>query len=202
MYNNKLSKEFWEKLRNPPEYNDFEISIVTKIICGGDLSDFDEDKLYLLLYDMALTNKLGENDFKSKIKKLNQSIPNFLIRIKEISEEAESNASKIFEYNKRLLERSLTKPKFGSEWDSDDVLNFIKKLEKDIYSFSDAERLLKPFVTRQTLAIYAKEGTHDIVTVKAKKSEYITKESIIKFYRKKWEEKYGDWLSRMEKGLT
>lgn len=179
-----LDKDFWDRLRNPPSYNNFEIYIVTKLICGEDLSGFDEDRVYSLIFDMALTNKVEEEDFKLKIKKFNQSIPNFLEKLREIFSRAEKNASIIYRENVRFLEHAANLPAYGGVWDSDEVLDFIRSLKEDIYSFSEAERLLG--VSRQTLTKYAKEGTHGLKTVRMKKSDYLTKESLVNFYREKW----------------
>ena len=196
MSESRLDKAFWINLRNQQQFTEFEIHIVTKIINGEGLLDFDEKRMFLLLYQMAFSNKMEKDDFKIKIKKFNQSIPNFLKKLNDILIEADRVATEAYKENVRMLERSRNLPECGSDWDSEEILDFIRNLEDDIYSFSAAERLLG--VTRQTLKKYAKEGTYGIKTVQMKKSDYLTKNSIAIFYRKKWEKEHGDWFERMK----
>jgi|GEM_PF-5665092 len=185
----KLDKDFWNDLRNTPNYNDFEIYIVTKLVCGEDLSNFNEKKIFTLVFDMAMTNGVTENDLKIKIKKFKQSIPIFLEKLSSIYNQVEKDASKIYQIQRGFIEKANSLPEYGLFIDSDEVLEFISKLDQDTYSFSQAEKLLG--VTRQTLKKYADEGIHGIKTIRVKKSDYITKESMANFYREQWENEHG-----------
>ena len=75
-------------------------------------------------------------------------------------------------------------PEFSEIGDNIEVLNLIKKLDKDLYNFSEAGKLVN--TTRQTLKIHAIKQKNGLKIFESGKSEYLTKEGLIRYYRAKF----------------
>jgi hypothetical protein len=67
--------------------------------------------------------------------------------------------------------------------DSDELIEFAKKLNKSSFNYSEAAKLLG--ISRQTLKRYIIEKKYDLEEVRKKRSSYLTRKSIVNFYRNK-----------------
>ncbi len=67
--------------------------------------------------------------------------------------------------------------------DSDELIEFAKKLNKSNFNYSEAARLLG--ISRQTLKRYINENKYDLEEVRKKRSSYLTRKSVVNFYRNK-----------------
>lgn len=65
--------------------------------------------------------------------------------------------------------------------DDAETIKFIDSLVKDAYNFSQAEKVIG--ISRQTIKIHAEKGLHMLKTTKISKTDYITRENLIIYYR-------------------
>jgi hypothetical protein len=61
------------------------------------------------------------------------------------------------------------------------TIKFINSLTKDVYNISEAEKLIG--ISRQTITRHAKNGKYSLKTTKISKTDYITREILILYYR-------------------
>lgn len=73
-------------------------------------------------------------------------------------------------------------PKGALLGDDEETIKFIGALELDIYNFSQAEKLIG--ISRQTLKKHAESGQFDLKVTRISKTDYITRENLIRYYRK------------------
>lgn len=184
--------EFWEKFNASSKSDNFIVSLTSKIMLGHDLSEHKMEKLILLLYNMADAGSVDEKEVKLKIKKFRKGIPNFLKMVDDALDEAEKMNTRMYKLINVSKERINNLPKLAAFEDSDKVVEFIRSLDKDHYSFSEAAKLLG--VSRQSLRKYADENLHGIKIVRVTRSDYITKESMASFFRKKFDDEHSDSL--------
>ncbi len=180
----ELDEKFWREFNATTDYNDFLVSIATRIVTGEDLSNIDKDKLFKLIFNMAFTNGTTESEFKIRIKKFKQSIPNFLSTVDSVLTDVQKHGIEMYKMQTNLIDRVKTLPPLADTFDPEVVLKFIRSLDKKHYSFSEAEKLLG--VTRQTLRSYVDQGKYGLKVIQEKKSEYLTRESIVNFYRDRY----------------
>ena len=185
----EIDEKFWREFNAPAEYNEFLIAIVTRVITGEDLTKIDKDKLFKLIFTMAFTNGMTPDDFKIKIRKFRESIPNFLTTLDTVLNDVQANGLQMYTRQNSMLLKATNLPSLANSFDPDPVIEFIRSLQKDSYSFLEAETLLG--ITRQTLRKYTDEGTHGLVVLRRKKSDYLTRESIVNFYRERYINDYG-----------
>ena len=74
-----------------------------------------------------------------------------------------------------------TLPEGASLGDDKETIRFIKSLTDDFYNFSDASRLIG--LTRQTIKEHADKNLFNLKTIRKGKSDYITRDDIIIYYR-------------------
>lgn len=72
-------------------------------------------------------------------------------------------------------------PEFAEIGDNLKTLNLIKLLDKDLYNFSEAEKLIG--ITRQTLKKHAEIGKSGLRIFESGKSKYLRREDLITYYR-------------------
>ena len=188
----EIDENFWREFNAPAEYNEFLIAIVTRIITGEDLTKIDKDKLFKLIFTMAFTNGMTPDDFKIKIRKFRQSIPNFLTTLDTVLNEVQAQGLQMYRRQNSMLLKVANLPPLANSFDPEVVIEFIRTLDKDAYSFLEAERLLG--ITRQTLRKYADEGKYGLTIEQRKKRIYLTKKGIVDFYRERYIIEHGDNL--------
>ncbi len=72
-------------------------------------------------------------------------------------------------------------PNGASLNDDIETIRFIKSLQKDVYNFSDASKLIG--LTRQTIKEHADKQLYNLKTLRIGKTDYISREVMIKYYR-------------------
>ncbi len=166
--------------------DDFLFAIVTKVMSGDDLLDFDRKKLAMRFWGMAYDISMPVKDFTKTLKKFKQAIPNFLKVLDEVLDEAEKMGLRNYEINEQEFEKIKNLPPLANTQDAPQVIAFIRQLDKDLYNYSEAAKLLG--VTRQTLKTYTEDENHTLKRRYSGKSWYITKESIVWFYRNRFDD--------------
>jgi hypothetical protein len=96
----------------------------------------------------------------------------------------DESLQKVKVFNKKVLE---VESEFGqlpdgaSVNDEIDTIRFIDSLKKDVYNFSDASKLIG--LTRQTIKEHADKNIYNLSTLRIGKTDYISREIMIKYYR-------------------
>lgn len=173
--------EFFKKLNATIDYNEFIIAIATKVITDENLLDYDEKKLTMLFYDMAYTNSMSLKDFTTRIKKFRQAIPNFLMTLEKVLDMAEKMGSDFYKFKENETEALKDLPPLADFLDQPEVITFIRQLDKDLYNYTEAAQLLG--LTRQTVSSYTNDKNHILKKIHKGKSWYVTKESMVLYYR-------------------
>jgi uncharacterized protein (DUF2344 family) len=186
-----INDNFFRQFNATTDTTEFMIAIATKVIAGEDLLNYDKNKLMLLFYNMAYTNSMPLKDFTVRIKKFKQAIPNFLSELEIILDRTEKFGKDYYKFRETQMEAIKQLPPLAYELDHPDVIAFIRKLDKDLYNYTQAGELLE--ITRQTLTTYTNNENHILKKKQVGKSWYITKESIVLFYRDRFERE-NDYL--------
>jgi hypothetical protein len=104
----------------------------------------------------------------------------------------DSALDSVLEFHK-AIEGVITKekslPSGATIGDDAETIKFIDSLVKDAYNFSQAENVIG--ISRQTIKSHAEKGLHSLKTTKISKTDYITRENLIRYYRDYF--KKGGW---------
>lgn len=169
--------------------NSLMMEIFNRIMKGEVLSDYDRKQYKGFLLSMAFSIKMPPKEFKKLVEKFRRSIPNFLQKLDEDLNEMEKVNEKVFKYEEERSEWIESLPKYADSLDAPELVEFIRSLDKEYYSFSEAERLLD--VSRQTLKKYADNGLHGLRCHVVGRVQKLHKADIINFHREK---NFADYL--------
>jgi len=119
---------------------------------------------------------------------VNEAFKNIRLGTRHLLEQTEkcidSALDSVIEFHK-AIEGVITKekslPSDATLGDDAETIKFIDSLVKDAYNFSQAEKVIG--ISRQTIKIHAEKGLHMLKTTKISKTDYITRENLIRYYR-------------------
>lgn len=121
-------------------------------------------------------------------KKTNEVFKQIRIGTRQLLEQTEkcidSALNSVNEYHKtieNIIGKEKNLPTGATLGDDAETIAFINSLEKDAYNFSQAEKVIN--ISRQTIKKHAEKGLHSLITTKISKTEYITRENLIVYYR-------------------
>ena len=81
----------------------------------------------------------------------------------------------------KIVGKAENLPEGASIGDDDETINFIISLTKDAYNYSEAGKLTS--ISRQTIKKHADKKEYGLRVTKISKSEYITRENLLLYYR-------------------
>ena len=149
----------------------------------GELDDVEQKDIVNALFSFGFSRI--SNDFDRNIEEDFKRIRLGSRKILEQTEKCIDTALELVQTQQKLIKKMgsdvLTSEKFAQFGDDENTLTFIKSLDQNYYNFSEAERLVK--ISRQTLKKHAVKNTHGLKTEIIGKTEYISKESLITYYR-------------------
>ncbi|MGZ0017640.1 hypothetical protein [Yeosuana sp. AK3] len=145
----------------------------------GELSKIEQKKIVeaLFSYGNSIDPKLLDEKFK-------------LIRIgsRTLLEQTEncidSALAILKEFHQNIGEMKIdiqSMPEGAIYGDDKETLKFINSLNKDVYNFSEASKLIN--ISRQTIKAHADSEKYSLKTFIIGKSQYISKKSLIDYYR-------------------
>jgi tRNA(Ile)-lysidine synthase TilS/MesJ len=142
----------------------------------------------LKIEQSEITNALFSYGISIKPNEVNETFKNIRTGTRQLMEQIEkcldSSLESVKEFHSNL-EKHLGKienlPKGATSGDDVETIKFIQSLEKDAYNFSQAEKLIG--ITRQTIKKHAESGLHSLITTEIGKTDYITRENLIIYYR-------------------
>jgi hypothetical protein len=96
----------------------------------------------------------------------------------------DSALDSVIEFHKAIdgvITKEKSLPSGATIGDDAETIKFINSLKKDAYNFSEAEKLID--ITRQTIKKHAESGLYSLKTTRISKTDYITRENLIIYYR-------------------
>ena len=165
------------------ENEPFYVSIMERLFQyaeNGSLDNLEPNKY--IFHFVKYSTTPNDKEYKLRLKKFRQSITNFLKKLEITLDEAERVSDGIAKTLREQDKKFASLPEFGSIDDNDITIKFILSLERDLYNYSQAETALGN-ITRQTLSKKIREGYLGIKLVIKGKTEYISKQDLIRIYR-------------------
>lgn len=146
---------------------------------SGELSAVEQSEIMNAL--ISYGRSLKPDEVQAKFKKIRLGSRNLLEQTEKCIDSA---LESVHEFHKAIedvigLEKSL--PIGATINDDAETIAFINSLEKDAYNFSQAEKVIN--ISRQTIKKHAEKGLHSLRTTTISKTDYITRENLIKYYR-------------------
>ncbi|MBA4134234.1 MAG: hypothetical protein C0525_05865 [Flavobacterium sp.] len=146
---------------------------------SGELTRTDQSEIMNALISYGRSLKPDE---------VNDAFKSIRLGTRQLLEQTEkcidSALDSVLEFNK-AIEGVITKekslPSGATIGDDAETIKFIDSLVKDAYNFSQAEKLIG--ISRQTIKAHAEKGLYSLKTTKISKTDYITRENLIRYYR-------------------
>lgn len=146
---------------------------------SGELTRTDQSEIMNALISYGRSLKPDE---------VNDAFKSIRLGTRQLLEQTEkcidSALDSVLEFHK-AIEGVITKekslPSGATIGDDAETIKFIDSLVKDAYNFSQAEKLIG--ISRQTIKAHAEKGLHSLKTTKISKTDYITRENLIIYYR-------------------
>ena len=159
----------------------------------GELTNLEQKEIINALHTYGIskinnqigddTNNLEEINIQDEFKRIRLGCRSILEQTEKCIDTA-LKMLKEYQINIEKMRAEIGKlPKFAQYGDSIELIKLIKSMDKDLYNFSEAEKLVN--TSRQTLkkhAIIQKDGLR---IFQSGKSEYLTREGLIQYYRAK-----------------
>lgn len=156
--------------------------------------------IFVSLFQMAEKGELSKTEQSEIMKALisygrfvkpdevNEKFKNIRLGLRHLFEQSEkcidSSLDSVTEFHKMInevLKREEKLPAGASIGDDAVTIKFINSLNKDAYNFSQAEKVIG--ISRQTIKKHAESELHSLKTTKISKTDYITRENLIRYYR-------------------
>jgi citrate synthase len=123
-----------------------------------------------------------------KPEEVNQVFKNIRLGTRHLLEQTEksldSALDSVHEFHKMLegvIAKEKSLPDGATVGDDAETIKFIDSLTKDAYNFSEAQKVIG--ISRQTIKKHAESGSHSLKTTTIGKTDYITRENLIVYYR-------------------
>lgn len=160
----------------------------------------NKKEIFISLFQMAeqgeltsteqseITNALISYGRSLKPDEVNEAFKKIRLGTRHLLEQTEksldSALDSVHEFHKMLegvIKKEQNLPDGATVGDDAETIKFINSLTKDVYNFSEAEKLIG--ISRQTIKKHAEKGLHSLKATQFQKSEYIIRENFIKYYR-------------------
>jgi len=151
----------------------------------GELNKFEQKDVItaLMSYGNFLLRKKPYDEVVTEFKKIREGSRLLLENTEKCIDSALENLKHLNDTIESIGLEMQNLPEYAELGDNLETLAFIKSLKQDLYNFSEAQKLTG--ISRQTLRIHAKKQLHGLKTTLLGKSEYISKERLITYYRAK-----------------
>lgn len=164
------------------------------------MNSLEKKAIFISIFQMAEDGKLTSTEQSEimnalisygrslKPDEVNEAFKNIRLGTRNLLEQSEkcidSALDSVQEFHK-MLEGVETKvkslPNGATVGDDAETIKFISSLKKDAYNFSEAQKLIG--ISRQTIKKHAESGSHSLKTTRIVKTDYITRENLIVYYR-------------------
>jgi citrate synthase len=145
----------------------------------GELTSTEQSEVMNALISYGRSLKPGE---------VNQVFKNIRLGTRHLLEQTEksldSALDSVHEFHKMLegvIAKEKSLPDGATVGDDAETIKFIDSLTKDAYNFSEAQKVIG--ISRQTIKKHAESELHSLKTTTIGKTDYITRENLIVYYR-------------------
>lgn len=145
----------------------------------GDLTSTEQSEVMNAL--ISYGRSLKPDEVNEVFKKIRLGTRHLLEQTEKSIDSALDSVHEFHKMLEKVIEKDKTLPDCATVADDAETIKFINSLDKDAYNFSQAEKLIG--ISRQTIKLHAKKGFHSLKTTKISKTEYITRENLIRYYR-------------------
>lgn len=163
--------------------DEFAQHLMQRIFKRDPLGDLDGESCYNALLYLSIGYKEQPQNLITKVNAMRKELPRFVEQFDKQLAKLIKTYEGVYNYHQAQIEKFENLPEYALAEDTEDTVDFILSLQKDYYTFKDAEQLLD--ITRQTLKKWADKKMHGIKceAIQGKKRDYISKESLVKIYR-------------------
>lgn len=145
----------------------------------GELTNTDQSEIMNALISYGRTLKADE---------VNDAFKGIRLGVRHMLQQTEkcidSALDSVVEFHKAIdgvITKEKSLPIGATIGDDAETIKFIDSLVKDAYNFSQAEKLIG--IARQTIKSHAEKGLYSLKTTRISKTDYITRENLIRYYR-------------------
>ncbi len=164
------------------------------------MNSSDKKGIFVSVFQMAESGELTKTDQSEimnalissgrslKPNEVNEAFKNIRLGTRLLLEQSErcidSALDSVQEFHKMVnavLKEEINLPVGATVGDDAETIKFINSLKKDAYNFSEAQNVIGN--SRQTIKKHSESGLFSLKTTRIGKTDYITKENLIVYYR-------------------
>ncbi len=164
------------------------------------MNSSDKKGIFVSVFQMAESGELTKTDQSEimnalisygrslKPNEVNEAFKNIRLGTRLLLEQSErcidSALDSVQEFHKMVnavLKEEINLPVGATVGDDAETIKFINSLKKDAYNFSEAQNVIG--ISRQTIKKHSESGLFSLKTTRIGKTDYITKENLIVYYR-------------------
>jgi hypothetical protein len=164
------------------------------------MDSFEKKEIFVRLFIMAERGELKKTDQSQimnalisygrslKPDEVNEAFKGIRCGVRHLLQQTEkcidSALDSVLEFHNAIdgvITKEKSLPIGATIGDDFETIKFINTLDKDAYNFSQAEIVMG--ISRQTIKTHAKKGLYSLKTTLISKTEYITRENLIIYYR-------------------
>jgi hypothetical protein len=150
---------------------------------SGELTKTDQSEIMNALISYGRT--LSPDKVNEAFKKIRLGTRHLLVQSENCIDSALDSVHEFNNAIKDVIGKEKKLPIGATIGDDAETIAFISSLVKDAYNFSQAEKVIG--ISRQTIKVHAEKGLYSLKTTKISKTDYITRENLIKYYRDYYE---------------
>lgn len=152
----------------------------------GELTNTEQSEVMNAL--ISYGRSLKPDEVNEKFKQIRLGTRHLLEQTEKCIDSALDSVDEFHKMIQMVIGKEAILPEGATVGDDAETIAFINSLVKDAYNFLQAEKLIG--ISRQTIKKHAESGLHSLKTTKISKTNYITKENLIRYYRDYFD-KYG-----------
>lgn len=145
----------------------------------GELTNLEQKDIMNSLFSYGCS--LKPDEVNEEFKKIRIGLRHLLEQSEKCIDSALNSVEEFHKAIRDVIGKEKNLPSGATIGDDIQTIAFIDSLDKDIYNFSQAENVIG--LTRQTIKTHAEKGLHSLKTTKISKTDYITRENLIIYYR-------------------
>ena len=145
----------------------------------GELTKTDQSEIMSALFTYGMSIKPDE--VNTVFKDIRMGTRKLLEQTEMCIDSTLDNLREFHERVKEIIDKEESLPSGATIGDDAETIGFISSLVKDAYNFSQAEKVIG--IARQTIKAHAEKGLHSLKTTRISKTDYITRENLIRYYR-------------------
>jgi hypothetical protein len=160
------------------------IQVTERMLNNQPFRTINNDLCFNSMLYMAISKNEIPQNLVIKAQAMRAALTNFLNDYDKSLAKLIKTYEACFQFQQAQKAKLENLPQFASKEDSDEVIDFIRSLNRDYYTFKEAGNLTG--YARQTLKRWAEEERFGIKceVVLGKKRDYLSRESLVKIFRK------------------